>query len=107
MKAGQLRHRVTIQAQTTAQDEYGQPVQTWSDVATVHAAVEDLSGREFFAAQQVPTETITTRITIRWRPDVSASMRVVGAGRTWDVRAVLDPDGRRRQLQLMCVEVVV
>lgn len=104
MRAGQLRHRVTIQAQTTTQDEYGQPVQTWSDVATVWASVEDLSGREFFAAQQIAAE-VTTRVTIRYRAGIEPDMRVIAGGRTLDIRSVQDPDGRRRQLVLMCREV--
>lgn len=105
MKAGELRHRVTIQQRVTGQDEYGQPLNTWQDMATVWAKIEDLTGREYFSAQQIPTAQVSTRATIRWRADVKPEMRLVHGSRVLDIKAVLDPDGRRRQLQLMCQEV--
>ncbi|MGX8942217.1 phage head completion protein [Symbiopectobacterium sp. Eva_TO] len=35
MRAGGLRHRVTIQHFTTIRDAGGQPIKTWRDTATV------------------------------------------------------------------------
>ncbi|MBC7193869.1 phage head closure protein [Marinobacter sp.] len=105
MRAGELRHRILIQRLASGQDEYGQPLNAWQDVATVWAKIEDLSGREYFQAQQVPTAQVSTRITIRWRPDIEPTMRVVHGARVLDIKAVLDPDGRRREIQLMCLEV--
>lgn len=105
MRAGDLRHKVTIQRLMTGEDEYGQPLNAWQDVVTVWANVEDLTGREYLAAQQVPTTQVSTRVTIRWRSDVKPEMRVVHGSRLLDIKAVLDSDGRRRELQLMCQEV--
>ena len=105
VRAGDLRHRVTIQQLVVGQDDYGQPLNTWKDAATVWAKVEDLTGREYFAAQQVPTAEVSTRVTIRWRADIEPAMRVVHGARVLDIKAVLDPDGRKRELQLMCQEV--
>ena len=39
MKAGQLRHRVTIQTQVATQDALGQPSTSWLDTKTVWADV--------------------------------------------------------------------
>ncbi len=105
MRAGELRHRVTIQRLVTGQDDYGQPLDAWQDVATVWAKVEDLTGREYFQAQQVPTVQVSSRVTIRWRSDVKPEMRVLASNRLLDIKAALDPDGKRRELQLMCLEV--
>lgn len=105
MRAGELRHRVTIQQKTITQDTYGAEVETWAAVTTVWAKIEDLSGREYFAAQQVPTAQVSTRVTIRWRADVKPEMRALANGRVLDIKAALDPDGRKRELQLMCLEV--
>jgi len=105
MRAGELRHRVTLQRLVDGQDEAGQPTQVPQDVATVWAKVEDLTGREYVAARQVPVSEVSTRVTIRWRADVEPSMQVVAGGRTLHVESVLDPGGRRRELQLMCREV--
>lgn len=105
MRAGLLRHRVTIQNLTTAQDSFGDIVETWSDFATVWAQVEDLSGREFFAAAQVNSE-IKTRVRIRYMEGIKPTMRILHGTRTLEIISPpIDPDGKRRILELLCREV--
>lgn len=100
-----FRHRVTIQELRDGQDESGQPFHEWQDVATVWAAVEPLRGREYFEAHQVQAE-VTTRIRIRYRPGIRPDMRVLYGGRVFNITAIIDPEERHRELQLMCREVV-
>jgi len=100
-----FRHRITIQEHVTDQDEAGQPVDMWQDVATVWGAVEPLRGREYFAAQQVQAE-VTTRIRIRYRRGIRPEMRVLYDGRLFNILSVIDPEERHVELQLMCREVV-
>lgn len=104
LEAGRLDKRVTLQAHGITQDANGTPVEGWSDVATVWAAVEPLSGREFFAAAQVQAEQMQ-RITIRYRTGVTTAMRVTWAGRVFDITAVIDWRERHEALQLMCREL--
>ncbi len=104
MDAGRLDKRVTLRSKVVAQDAWGAPVETWSDVAIVWAAVEPLSGREFFAAAQVQAEQMQ-RITIRYRTGVTTAMRVAWAGRLFDITAVIDWRERHEALQLMCREL--
>lgn len=103
MRAGELRHRITIQRATETQDAFGAVVQTWSTFATLWAGVEALSGREFFAAQQVNAQ-VSHRIRIRYLSGVTPKMRVVFGSRTFNIEVVMD-DGRRRELQLLVSEV--
>lgn len=109
MRAGFLRHRVTIQRYELVVDEYGAPLrgesrkELWKDVATVWASVEAVSGREFFASQQVQSE-VTHKVTIRFRPGVAADMRIVHGGKVFGIVAPL-PDNRGTRLVLMCREV--
>lgn len=107
MRPGELRLRVTIQRQTvTGKDTLNNDIVKWTDVATVWAQVIDLSGREFFASQQANAE-ITTRVRIRFRTGITASMRVVYGSRTLElVSPPIDPDGHGRELYLMCKELV-
>jgi SPP1 family predicted phage head-tail adaptor len=106
MRAGQLRHRITLQALTAGQDTAGEPLVNWVDVAAgVPANVFDINGREYIAAQAV-TNAVTTTIVIRYRVDVTAAMRVICDGVTYNIEAVLDKDGRRREMHLMCVRNV-
>lgn len=50
IKAGRLRHRITIQERVLTQDSDLNAVYDWRDVASVWAAIEPLSAREFLAA---------------------------------------------------------
>lgn len=77
MQAGKLRHRGDIQLKPATQDEYGEPSSNYQTVwPNVPFALEPLSGREFFAAQAINAE-INAKITIRWRPGITAMHRMV------------------------------
>ena len=71
----------------------------------IHASVEPLRGREYFQAQQMQNET-TFRIRMRWFPQVKSTMRVRFGSRILDIVAIIDPEERHRELQLMCKEGV-
>ena len=104
VRAGILRHRITIQMPESGTDDWGQPVEGWSDVDTIWGEVRDLQGREFIESRQAPGGELTTQIRIRYRSDVTRQMRVVTSNRTLLIEAILDPSGRGEQLHLMCRE---
>lgn len=107
MRAGVLRHRVTIQEWSDdGPDSWGQPEKEWSAVATVYGEVRDIRGREFWESGQSQGGLVTSRVRIRYRSDVDRNMRVVHGTRALMIEAVIDPDGRRRELHLMCREDV-
>lgn len=102
MRAGRLRHRVTIQARSGAKDGYGQLVDDWQAIAIRRCAIEPLNGREFFAAERENTET---RVRVRFRHEpglLSESMRLVGEGMTLDIENIINPNQRNRELVVMC-----
>jgi len=101
-----LRHRVEIGRYVSGKDPFGNPMsKQWQPVATVWAAVEALSGRLYFEAQQT-VEQSDHRITIRWRRGIEAGMIVRHDGREFVIQSPpLDRDGRRRWLTLLCKEV--
>ena len=100
--AQRLNKRVTIQAQSTAQDEIGQPVQTWATVAEVWAEVADVSGREYIAAGGVQNSA-NTKITVRHIAGIVPSMRVLAGADAYNIESVLGQDNRT--LLLMCRRV--
>lgn len=105
MRAGDLRHRVEIGRYVTGADQWGDPLPpTWETVATVWAAVEALSGRLFFEARQT-AEQSDHRITIRYRSGIEPGMIVRHDGREFTVQAVLDREGTKRWLELVCREM--
>lgn len=67
IEAGQLRHRVKIRQRVDTQDAQGNITETWAFHRAVWAAIEDLSVRDFIAADAMQSQ-ITTRITIRHMP---------------------------------------
>lgn len=99
MKAGRLRHRVRIESLEDLRDSSGEVIQdpqtgeitrAWVLVTEVWAAVEPLSAREFI--QSAATQSaVTVRITIRYREDLDASMRLLHNGRVYQIAGLL-PD---------------
>lgn len=103
IRAGMLRHRVTIQAQTSSEDSIGQPIKTWHDVGTYWAAVIPLRGREAEQARQIKAEA-THKVVLRGIGRVTPEMRLLFKGRILDVIEALDREERGRELNLLCVE---
>ena len=104
MPAAPYRHRVTIQAVTLIFDGMGGWEETWADLATVWARVEALKGEEYFAAAQMQN-SVSHRVTMRYRADLTPTHRLIFEGRTLDIEAVL-PDERKSRLVIMCTEQV-
>lgn len=105
MKIGKLRHRITLQEYIATRDSFGAEVEAWVDIGTVWASIEPLSGREFFAAQQVNAE-VSTKITLRYRTGIKPEMRVLFAGRVFEIVSVINLEEKNIQLVLMCEEVL-
>lgn len=79
MTVGQMRERVRIERPVETQDDTGQPIQTWEEVATVWAAVEPGEPREVWQGRGVQMDGAET-VTVRHRADVAAEggkLRVV------------------------------
>lgn len=105
MRAGTLRHRITIQSVTeTPRDAAGGVADTWGTYATAWASVEPLRGREFVEAAKVTAE-VTHKITLRHRSGVTAKMRVSWDNRTFDILAPMNTNELDRELVLLVKEV--
>lgn len=100
ISSGRLRHRVRIEARVNLLDSNGDTQQDpntgevaweWSEVATVWAAVEPLSAREFIAAQAVQSQ-IVARITVRYRDGLDGALRLVHV-RTGKPDVIYNPAG--------------
>jgi SPP1 family predicted phage head-tail adaptor len=105
MEAGRLRHRVTIKSKSVTRDTFGGETVSWTTTATVWAAVEPLTGREWLEGKQAAAD-VTTRIRMRYRSGISPEMQAVYGAHTYDILAVIQPEENRREIQLMCREVI-
>lgn len=105
MRAGRLRHRVTIEQFVTALDsDDGERTEAWEDAfgILIPAEIEPLSGRELIAAAATQSK-VTARIRIRYRPGVAPSMRVVHRETTYGIDAVVpDRTSGVSYLTLLC-----
>lgn len=102
LPAGLLRHRITLQRQDQQRDADGGVAVEWQTVATVWAAIEPLSAREFIAGQALASD-VDTRLTIRHRADVAADWRALQGDRIYAIRGVLaDKDSGLEYLTLPC-----
>lgn len=105
MQAGKLRHRVVLKTASETQNSFGELTRTYATLATVWAAVEPLSGREYLDARQIEA-AVDTRIRIRYRSDVTSRTQVTWNSHTYDIQSVITDPTNARELQLMCREVV-
>lgn len=109
MRAGRLRHVVQLQRNSpVASNSLNEPTDNWITLATVRAAIEPLSGKEFIAAQQVQSD-LTHRITIRYFAGLTSKDRLSwtenGVTRLFDIKAPpIDREERHREMALMCTE---
>ncbi len=91
LSAGRLRHRVRLESLTLTQDaETGAPIETWSASATVWAAIEPLSVRDFLSADSRQSQ-VTARITLRPVTGLNETWRVVHGSKVYQIVGIL-PD---------------
>lgn len=105
MIAGKLRHSVQlIRDVVTGTGNRGQAETTPITLATVPAAIEELSGTELEKAKQL-VATATTRVTIRYYEGLTTADRVQFGDRVLNIGHILNFDNRNFSLVLTCSEV--
>lgn len=106
MRAGELKRRIRIQQQSSTQDDYGQQIESWSDVLVCWAAIKAATSKEVYAASGF-TSQITHKITIRFPRDIEirSNMRILYGTRVFLIQAIPNPDEGIQQLALMCLEL--
>ncbi len=70
----------------------------------VWASAAPTTGREYEEAQKLRAET-TWKITMRYSDAVKSNFKVLVRGQVLNIESVLDVNGRRERLQLICTEV--
>lgn len=99
MHPGRLDKQVTLQTFTIAQDTLGQPVETWSTLATVWANKKDVSATERVLAQR-DVSTLASVWTIRHLSGLTAKNRLQHNGTNYDIMGIREL-GRQEYLELL------
>jgi SPP1 family predicted phage head-tail adaptor len=106
LRAGRLRHRVSIQSVGTAVDGYGDLSNSWTTDASVWAGITPVGGTENNIAGEL-TGVATHSIKMRYRTGVTAQNRIVFGSRTFEIESVKDWNEYKagKCLELFCKEV--
>ncbi len=100
MRAGDLNKRIELQRRTVAGG-----LDTWATVATVWAAVEPLSGSQYFQNLVASTD-ITGKIRIRYRADIKPDWRIKLGTRLLHIVSLINWQEQNRELQIMYKEAI-
>lgn len=101
---GRLRSELTLEQSQQAADGLGGFNETWVETATLFGQIEPITARDIFGADQT-LETVTHRITLRWRGNLKSGMRLSRLGRVFDILTVHDPDESSRYLVCRVKEI--
>jgi len=113
LQSGELRHIANIEKLIVAVGASGTPTQTYELWASdVRFSFADWRVTEGLQAKEI-TSSVLTYLTMRWRPGVIASMRVVHISDYttspatvdyYDVQGVVRDPNLREALQLACIK---
>lgn len=105
MRAGKLDRRIIIERASVTALPSGEPVESWSPIATVWAQARPVRGDERFAARQLVGTAVMT-FHMRYRADLALTVkdRIIYDGKTWDIldireigrRVVMEIDAKAR-----------
>lgn len=107
MHAGKLRHRITFQEPNRTANAIGEMVEIWQDVCTAWAAIEPLTGRQYFDARQATSEA-DGKITIRYM-NVLDTWRIVWSDpnsgeKVFDIISIIQPQQGGKETQILYKE---
>lgn len=100
-----LKHRVTLQTPLSNPDGVGGRDTTWSDLADTWARITPITSGEKPGHDAVALRQ-TYKVTMRFRDDVSADMRIVFAGKAHDILSLSNVEMQNRWLECICREIV-
>ena len=107
MRAGDLRHRITIQQPEYTQDPVtGEMTPSWGEFAKTWASVEPVSVNQFVSAATNQSK-VSARIVIRYRKGIDPTMRILHRDKIYNIDGVLaDKVSGLEYLTLPCSEGV-
>ena len=109
IRAGSLRHRVSIQEQTDVSDGMGGFSTSWSAIsgmASVPASIMPLTSKEQLDAMKLES-VITNKIRIWYRAGITSKNRIIFGSRVFNIKgAPINYDEKNRTLDFLVQEDV-
>lgn len=103
MRAASLKHAVSIQRQTTNQDNYGQPQNTWSLIANRRASIVPTTSIEKYVKSGEASITKFV-ITLRYESllsDLGPNDKIVHSTVDYDITGIINADLSNKVLEVM------
>jgi len=101
---GARARRFVLEMPLERPDGFGGVIRTYTSGPQLWGAIEMLSGAERVRADR-PEQSLTHRITLRYREGVTGAMRLTSGLRRFAIRAASDPDGSKRDLVCLVEEM--
>ena len=96
--AGSLNRRITLRAPDAGQDDFGQPLTSYHDVASIWANYAPSTLREYVASRQAEGQIDATFV-ILWRADLMNTWVIVFDGKIFDIQSSIEI-GMREGLEI-------
>lgn len=103
MRAGKLKHSITVERYTLTRNDFGEMIEEWSDLFSTRAEIKPLTGKEYFASNMQVSE-MTHKITFRYSQQVKTSDRVLFDGRYFDITSVANINEANRVIEILTKE---
>jgi SPP1 family predicted phage head-tail adaptor len=101
--AGDLGLKVSLQRKSSGKDELGQPIEVWTEYASVWGKVLTLNGIEKVAGgTQIDKGNASIRI--RWRLGINNGDRAIAQNVIYNIASVLPNVATREFVDLACTE---
>jgi SPP1 family predicted phage head-tail adaptor len=101
---GARSRRFVLEVPQEAPDGFGGVVRSYAAGPQLWGALEMVEAQERLRAGR-EEQAVTHRVVLRWRPGVTAAMRLGLGPRRFAILAAADPDGRRRDLVCLVEEI--
>nr|WP_165419906.1 phage head closure protein [Edaphobacter modestus] len=107
-----MNRRISVQAPSTDQDAFGQPLQTWNTVYECWASIDVQNSQLVYATAEFVSK-VTHRLEMRWTPSVAIApnQRVVYTEPTtnithvYEIQAVVNTKQANKELVLFVYEL--
>jgi SPP1 family predicted phage head-tail adaptor len=102
MRAGDLRHQITVLRSSQTQNAYGEIQNTWAEHLTCRGFVRPLTGKEVVSGQFTISE-VTHKIFTRYQ-EIRVTDRIAFEGRTFDIKSVINHEEKGVMLEIVAKE---
>ncbi|UTJ05393.1 phage head closure protein [Arcobacter roscoffensis] len=100
MRAGSLRDVIVIEKSITTSNEYKEKVKTFEPFVETRTQVSHVSSNEKYFNGKY-TDKIVKKFRLRYIDGVTTDMRIVFEKENYDIKEVVDPSRRKRELLIV------